>query len=317
MIKKLLSLIAIFAITETTNAQVFNLTYDFSAVAGTVTPITTDPTAPPIATGITSGSFMAVGTGTGSSGAGRFSFAGWPIGATNANDLTFTGSINTAIYYNITLTPQAGYGITYNKINFNIRRSGTGIRHYALRSSVSGYASNLTATLTVPTNTALAVQTGSTFFWTADATSTSFDQRGSGIILGGVPYTNVLSPVSFRFYGWDAEGSSGTFSIDSVVVSGSASLGAGVAEISHDINASFKLYPNPVDGDIIYLDPQNINYSKIEVINILGVTIISENKENLPDGKIKLNINTLPAGIYFVRVSEDSKTYTERFLISK
>lgn len=317
MIKKLLPMIAFATITTLTQAQSFNLTYDFAAVAGTVSLITTDPTPPPTATGITSGSFTAVGTGTGSSGAGRFSFGGWPTGATNANDVTFTGSINTGIYYNISLTPQPSYGITYSKINFNMRRSGTGVRHYAVRSSVSAYTTNLTATLTIPTNTALAVQAGNVFFWTADATSTGADQRGSSIILGGAPYTNVTSPVSFRFYAWDAEGIAGTFSLDSVVISGIATFGAGVAEISHDINASFKLYPNPCNDGVIYIEPKNINYSKIEILNILGEVIHSEKNESLVNNKVSLDLNTLQSGVYFVRISEGAKIYTERFFLSK
>ncbi|RZK26804.1 MAG: hypothetical protein EOO63_14250, partial [Hymenobacter sp.] len=45
---------------------------------------------------------------------------------------------------------------------------------------------------------------------------------GSTITLGGGGYTNVSGPVTFRFYGFNAEAAGGAFSIDDVKITGVA-----------------------------------------------------------------------------------------------
>ena len=105
MIKKLLSL-AFVSSAVLLNAQSFTATYSFAAV--TPSTGTTDPTTVPVATGITFGSFSAVGTPSMSANAsGRFSFIGWPIGSSTTIDTysTMTGAINPNEYYQVTLTP--------------------------------------------------------------------------------------------------------------------------------------------------------------------------------------------------------------------
>lgn len=209
------------------NAQTFTLNYPFSAI--TLTTGLIDPTPTPTAVGVTSGSFTAVGTPGGNPNAsGRFSFQGWPTGSATGTVSTdiyanMTGTINTGEYYEITIAPQSGYTLTLNSIAFGVRRSGTGIRNYSVRSSIDGYANNLTAS--VLTNTNLSVVGTNEFFWNFDATSTSADQIGSTINLSSAIIT---TSVSFRFYAWNSEvggTTGGTFSIDNVLINGSASNG--------------------------------------------------------------------------------------------
>jgi hypothetical protein len=192
--------------------QSFTATYPFTSV--TTASGTTDPTPVPTATGTTFGSFLAVGTPANPNAGGRFSFTDWAIGATNGSDV-FTGSVNTAEYYEVTITPQAGFTLDLNTISFTLQRSGTGIRQYAVRSSIDGYANNLPASIN-PLNSNLQV-VGSNIFQVSDATTSA--ENGSKITLSG--FTGLSGAVSFRFYGWNAEASGGTFSIDNVVFSGS------------------------------------------------------------------------------------------------
>lgn len=226
MIKKILS-IAFVCAAFIAHSQNFTLTYPFSAVTSTTGLI--DPTPTPTAVGVTSGSFTAVGTPGGNPNAsGRFSFQGWPTGSATGTVSTdiyanMTGTINTGEYYEITIAPQSGYTLTLNSIAFGVRRSGTGIRNYSVRSSIDGYANNLTAS--VLTNTNLSVVGTNEFFWNFDATSTSADQIGSTINLSSAIIT---TSVSFRFYAWNSEvggATGGTFSIDNVLINGSASDG--------------------------------------------------------------------------------------------
>ncbi|HSC53659.1 MAG TPA: choice-of-anchor J domain-containing protein [Phnomibacter sp.] len=209
----------------------FSASYPFTSIT-TGTGLT-DPTAVPTATGVTFGAFSAVqapgnpySMSANPNAGGRFSFTGWPTGATNASDV-FTGSINTAQYFQVTVTPQPGYSLTVSDISFTLQRSGTGIRQYAVRSSIDGYASNLPASIS-PANAALTVLANQTF-QTTDANTVA--STGSLITLG-VNHAALSGAVSFRFYGFNAEASGGTFSIDNVVINGSTALSGSTPVIS-------------------------------------------------------------------------------------
>jgi len=200
--------------------QAFTGTYPFTSV--TSTSGYTDPTSVPTATGVTFGSFSAVGfTTTNPSAASRFSFTGNPTGATNGSDV-FTGTFPTGQYYQVSLTVTGGATVNLTGITFTIQRSGTGIRQFSVRSGADAYAANLPASESV---TALSV-VPTNIFQITDATSTA--TTGSTITLSGASYTGLTSGTTrtFRFYGWNAEASTGTFSIDDVVISGSASGGS-------------------------------------------------------------------------------------------
>jgi hypothetical protein len=199
--------------------QAFNSTYAFGGVVlGSSGTGTTDPTSVPMATGVTFGSFSAIGTSTNPNASTRFSFTGWPTGATDGND-TFTGSTDLGKYYTVTLTPQAGFILSLSSISFILQRTGTGIRQYVVRSSADNYATNLPASI-VPAATNLSVAAGN-IFQVSDAATSS--QTGSTITLGGPGYTNVSGTLTFRFYGFNAEVvSTGTFSIDDVKITGTA-----------------------------------------------------------------------------------------------
>ena len=102
------------------------------------------------------------------------------------------------------------------------------------------------------------------------------------------------------------------------VINGSAtfSIGVGLPTITHDINAKIKLYPNPSNDGFVTVDVPFANYSKIEVINILGAVVASQNN-TLVEEKVKLDLATLPIGTYFVKVSAGDRSYTEKLIISK
>ena len=204
-------------------AQNFTATYAFGSV--TTTSGTTDPTPVPTATGVIFGSFSAVGASANPNAGGRFSFTNWPLGATNSSDV-FTGTINTSQYYQVTITPQPNFSLSINSITFTMQRSGTGVRRYAVRAGNDSYATNLPASIN-PVNASLSV-VGTDTFQVSDAATVAND--GSTITL--TSFNNLTSAVTLRFYGWNAEGSGGTFSIDNVVINGSANPLAGAPALT-------------------------------------------------------------------------------------
>jgi hypothetical protein len=319
MMKHLLSASLIF-LGLNVFSQSFSAMYDFSSVSSSTAANTgtTDPTPPPIVPGITFGAFTAVGTGTTAQASGAFTFSGWDNTVSNGNDAyaTYTGAINPGKYYQVTITPNSST-VTLNSITFNMARSSTGPRNWAVRSNKDAYTANLTASIT--SNANLSVVSPDVFYWTIDSytVASGKQERGSTVSLTGPNFTNQTTPFTFRFYAWNAESTNGTFRIDTVRFNGSISGSSGIAEYTQDINSAFKIYPNPSNDGVIYLDTKKINYSKIEVVNILGSVIAIENKEALKGEKIKLDLNTLPSGTYFVRVTSGSKVYSERFFIAK
>lgn len=326
MIKKLLSIALVASGINTINAQSFSLYYPFSAVQGTAALITTDPTAAPVATGVTSGSFTAVGTGTGSTTNGVFSFVGWGTGATTGNNTTFTGALDLAKYYEITLTPQANYVVTLNSMSFGATRSGTGVRNWAVRTNKDTYTANLAANYTPQSSAAsntpqpISIQGGNTFFWNDDAVTgnAAFATYNICGVAFGANCANQFTPFKVRMYAWNAEGTGGTFRIDTLTINGVAtmSLGVGLPTVSHDLNAKIKLYPNPSNDGVVTIDAATNTYSKIEVINILGAIVATHNN-TATEEKIKLDLATLPEGTYFVKVTTGNTYYTEKLIISK
>ncbi|RKR84448.1 gliding motility-associated-like protein [Mucilaginibacter gracilis] len=198
--------------------QAFTATYDFSSFV--VASGQSDPTGatPASIPGLTCGLFTAASTLSTSSSAGnRFSFSKWPPGATAGSD-AFTGSIDTTKYYSVTLTPNAAK-LTLTTMTFTVQRSSTGIRQYAVRSSLDSYNSNLAASIN-PTSAALSV-VATNIFQITDATTGA--TNGSTITFDATAFANLTAPVTIRFYGINANGTAGggTFSIDNVVFNGS------------------------------------------------------------------------------------------------
>lgn len=191
----------------------FTATYNFAGV--TTTSGTTDPTSVPTAQNISFSSFAAVGVGSNSSASGRFSFSGWPLGATNGSN-NFTGNLSATQYYEIIITPASGYQFDLTSLSFILQRSSTGVRQWAVRSSIDNFASNLTASIN-PANNLLMVNANNIFQVADRATTTA--QTGCSIAFG-TNYKNLATPVKLRFYGFNAETNAGTFSLNNVTVNG-------------------------------------------------------------------------------------------------
>lgn len=289
--------------------QAFTATYDFSGIPASATNGTTDPTAPPVVSGLSFGSFTAVvpstpTTFTGSGGTGRFSYPNQPLGATNGDNVyaNLTGAIDLTNYMEVTVTPNVGTSYNLSGITFRHQRSGTGVRTYAVRSSVDGYATNLPASIS-PANTELSVQAGNVFFRVLDAITTG--QNGSTITLSGPSFTGLTTAVTFRVYGWNAEASAGTESIDDFAISGSIT----VLSVNENNISGLKIYPNPAKTNL-FITSDNFETKQVEIYNVLGKVVLSAKATNAP-----VNISALSNGIYVVKVTENGKSSTRKLII--
>ena len=167
-------------------------------------PITgTNPnTANPYTTGqtVSSTNMTVSGIGRGSGIAGsnannRYNAAGWNSASIDAND-----------YFYFTLTPNAGYKISFSSFQYTAQASGTGPVSFSFRSSVDGYSASIGA----PTST------------------------GTTIDLSGAAYQDIVSSITFRIYGWGASGAGGTFSINDFSFNGSVTAVSGGTSYASD-----------------------------------------------------------------------------------
>jgi len=253
------AVVFLLLLSGTLSGQAFSVTYTF-ANANNTGPGTgrTDPTPVPVVSGLTFGSFTAqapVGNpfnlSAGPNASGRFSFTGWPTGATAGSDV-FTGSISTEQYYEVTIMPQANIRLTLDSINFTVQRSTTGIRQYSVRSNIDNFATNLPASI-VPSNLALQVA-GDNIFQITEANTLATD--GSKLTLTNT--SGITSSVTFRIYGFNARASGGTFSIDNVRFSGSVISVEGSPVLTLDTNS-------------VSFSPTNVNtLSPAKTFTVLG-----------------------------------------------
>lgn len=134
-----------------------------------------------------------------------------PSGAYNGGTVYYgengwpTGAINTSMYLQFTITPNAGYTLNLTSVELNIRRSttgspsGAGPRQWSLRSSVDGYAANLGS--------------GSIALNSTPTISVSL----------GLAFQNLTTPVTFRLYGYDVFNNPGglnRFVYDNIAIKG-------------------------------------------------------------------------------------------------
>lgn len=203
------------------NNNFSNAIYNFNDV--TQSSGQTDPTGPPdqvisTVTRITLSNFTANGVSANSQKDSVFAFNNWDGGANDGETVytNLTGTINTAKYYEFTVSPQTLQGMTLTAINFNAGRNNTGARTFAVRSSADNFTNNLNATI-VPANPELSVQTGNIFFINNDLDTLL---AGARIVLSGTNFTNVFNPITFRIYAYNAEDNTGTFEIDNLSISG-------------------------------------------------------------------------------------------------
>ncbi|MGV3631115.1 MAG: M43 family zinc metalloprotease [Bacteroidota bacterium] len=204
------------------DTQEIDTVYNFSTV--TLTSGMSDTMAPTVysasldTTAIILTDFRAVGVSANSEEDSVFAFNNWGTGAANG-ELVFanlTGSINTAKYYEFTVDPEFGQAMSLASITFDVGRDTSGIRTFAVRSSINNFASNIGSASITPSNGDLSVQAGNVFFYKKDTTTM---ETGSKITLT-TGYTSLTSPVTFRIYGWNSEDASGTFVVDNVSIDG-------------------------------------------------------------------------------------------------
>lgn len=179
-----------------------------SAVFGQIASwdLTSDGNASGVNANMSASALTATGTGSISFGSSGAFANGWS-----------TGAIDTGKYFEITVTPNAGFQINITDINFGERRSGSGIRDYQVRWSIDNFASdNTIATVNVPDNTAER---------TGDISGLDIDVEDG-------------QTLKIRWYGYNAELSGGTWRINNGTLNLVGSVSASSPVVGFDSSSS-------------------------------------------------------------------------------
>jgi len=196
------------------NIQLSTLVYDFDAV--TTTSGTNDPTVLVNATDTVADvarirtqmrAFSATGVSTNSTAAERFAFSGWDQGPVDGEvDFAFLpGSLNGTKYYSFRMDPSITDLLTVDSIGFRVKRNATGIRTFAVRSSADNFATNLP--IRSGGNPNISIKPGNIAFYNTDVTT---EVATMVVDPGAVGYLNLIAPITFRLYAWNAEDANGT-----------------------------------------------------------------------------------------------------------
>jgi len=81
---------------------------------------------------------------------------------------------------------------------------------------------------------------------------------------------------------------------------------AGVG-IANNATANVTIYPNPA-STVLNVNAEGFN--KVEITNLLGQVVMAD----AISSQAQLNVSNLNEGIYFVRLSGDNGTYTQKFI---
>ncbi len=135
------------------------------------------------------------GTST-SSSTSNFRASSWPIGSIDGG--AAGGTVDLSKYFEFTLTAVNGYTISNPTLNFGVGRSATGPRLFQWRSSIDSYSSILGVS-TVNSN----ISNSNGILTTPDANA---GYTGNLISISSTGLTSI----TFRFYAYGSEASSGT-----------------------------------------------------------------------------------------------------------
>jgi hypothetical protein len=87
----------------------------------------------------------------------------------------------------------------------------------------------------------------------------------------------------------------------------------GMAPISNFLSSILNISPNPATNNFTITFPNTIYKGVIEIYNVLGENVFTEDIFNVSQKEI--HINNINAGIYFVKVRDGEKEYSKKLMI--
>jgi hypothetical protein len=83
-----------------------------------------------------------------------------------------------------------------------------------------------------------------------------------------------------------------------------------------DLTSNISLYPNPNNGIFtLQFKEQPIGRLSLNIVNILGQKVYELNNTRFETNELKIHLENLTKGIYFITVSENNKPHTIKFIV--
>lgn len=126
---------------------------------------------------------------------------------------------------------------------------------------------------------------------------------------GGNKYTTYNVTLTERVGSWSyANDCSDSFSKSIVIVDSTVSIDSKLSE------GNISIFPNPSNGFLnIKINNEQFNNANIEIYNVLGQEVHQSLANNVYEHKI--NLNAIKNGIYFVKITEGTKSLTKKLII--
>ena len=162
------------------------------------------------------------------------------------------------------------------------------------------------------------IDLGGAFNWYNDLGNQWWD--GSNVSGSGVwdSTSNVLSGVAgfpsvkFRFaFSSDGSVTREGFGIDNV----SLDMPVSVEKVSSEDGITFSLYPNPTEDAFNLVTPTTAKSITVEILDTRGQLIYNEEIPAARDRIHKIDVSSIAKGIYFVKISNDATSNTQKLII--
>lgn len=216
--------------------------------------------------------------------------------ATNSHSTS--ASIATGKYYTVTITPKTSYKLNLDNISVKFQRSNTGPAAVVIRTSEDNYAANTTISKADPAGTI----TNNALIFNSNNNGNTLEQNQFSLNIEKTSST----PVTLRIYPYNAgNGSTGTFSIDDIIISGESIYDATLAV--GDLNATkVNLVKNTIVSNEIIFDQS----AKVSITNMNGQIVKTVDvKDN-----DRLNISEFVKGTYIVTATINGKSVSQKII---
>lgn len=247
-------------------------TYTFTGAAGSEATVAVD--AQPI-----NASFSPMSRGAGvtaSAGANTFAATNWTLAALDVTD-----------YFAFSVQPAAGFQMRLDSVVLDERRSGTGIREWAVRSSLDNFTANI-ITVTVPDD---------------DQT------RANKKVVLPASFAALTTPVEFRIYGYNAEAGGGSWRLDNVRTYGVVSSRP-LSTRNAVTTSAVSVFPNPATDVLSIQVNGKKTKASVIVADLTGRKVASGT--TAADGTFDLR--SLPAGSYTITVNDGTESSVHKVI---
>ncbi|WP_400191921.1 T9SS type A sorting domain-containing protein [Hymenobacter sp. B81] len=201
----------------------------------------------------------------------------------SATGWTLAAAPDTADYFALRLQPLAAARLRLDSLRFDERRSGSGIRAWALRSSLDGFSADLAAA-PVPDNT---------------------DTRTDWQVALPAAFASLAGPVEFRLYGYGAEQGSGTWRLHNVRLYGAVRLASASRQAAAP---QLAVYPLPAGPHLTVSSPAA---GIMTVFDAQGRAVLRA--PVLAQQPLRLDVRHWPAGLYVLQLQLRESRSTQRF----